>query len=136
MSFSTDNNGVAFNGDLSVSLSQIDPRSSFTIAHNMYAYDLGNSQYADFLILSADANVTTFNNIFLSNECGTWLIEKYDNETWTDVDMTDPSEIKFSTQGNALQKYRYTYTPNSECPYVSAFYQVEFYLAQETDILQ
>ena len=136
LSFSTDNNGVAFNGDLSVSLSQTDPRSSFTIAHNMYAYDLGNSQYADFLILSADANVTTFNDIFLSNECGTWLIEKYDNETWTDVDMTDPSEIEFSTQGNALQKYRYTFNPNSNRPYVSAFYQVKFYLAQETDILQ
>lgn len=132
LSFSTDNNGVAFNGVLSVSLSQIDPISSFTIAHNMYAYDLGNSQYADFLILSADANVTTFNDIFFANDCGTWIIEKEDNGSWASVYMTNASEIAYSTQENLAQKYRYSFTPNSECPYVSSFDKVAFYLAQET----
>lgn len=132
LSFSTDNNGVAFNGVLSVSLSQIDPISSFTIAHNMYDYDLGNSQYAHFLILPADANVTTFNDIFFSNDCGTWTIEKEDNGSWVSVEMANASEVVYSTQENLAQKYRYSFTPKSECSYVSSFDKVEFYLAQET----
>lgn len=131
LSFSTDINGVAFDGVLSVSMSQIDPKSSFTIVHNMNAYDIGNSQYADFFMLSSDAQVTTFSDIFFSNDCGTWTIEKEDNGSWVSVDMTDAGEIVFSTQENAQQKYRYTFTPNSECPYVYGFSQEEFYLAQE-----
>ena len=134
LSFSTKNDGVAFNGDLSVSLSQIDPSSSFTIAHNMYSYDLGNSQYATFFTLSSDAQVTTFSDIFFANDCGTWTIEKEDNGSWVSVEMTNASEVVYSTQENLAQKYRYSFTPKSECSYVSSSSvdKVEFYLAQET----
>lgn len=132
LSFSIDNNGIAFDNTLSVRLNPIDPDYSFAIAHNNYAYEIAESQYATFFTLSSDAQVSTFKDIFLSNDCGTWTIEKEVNGTWVIVDMNDASEIEYSTQENLGQKYRYSFTPKSECPYVNDFSQIEFYLAQET----
>ncbi|MGN0961400.1 MAG: hypothetical protein ACI4PF_04290, partial [Christensenellales bacterium] len=132
LSFSIDNNGIAFDNTLSVRLNPIDPDYSFAIAHNNYAYNIGESQDATFFTLSSDAQVTTFKDIFLSNDCGTWTIEKEVNGTWVNVDMDDAGEIEYSTQENLQRKYRYSFTPKSECPYVNDFSQIEFYLAQET----
>ena len=72
---------------------------------------------------------TKFGDIFLPTVCGTWTVEKYVNSTWESVDMTDATELVYSTEDNLQQKYRCSFTPNSNYPYVINYDNVEFYLA-------
>lgn len=123
LSFSTEND-IAFNGTLNVDLDPIDPLLDLTIAHKFYVY----SEFNLFEI-SSNEQVTKFGDIFLPTVCGTWTVEKYVNSTWESVDMTDATELVYSTEDNLQQKYRCSFTPNSNYPYVINYDNVEFYLA-------